>query len=195
MAPKISLSSRRIHDVALAVLRRHGTAGLSMRRVAASAGLTATAIYHHFAGKDALLESLADEAELELQRRFAAIAEGPPTDRALGMLRAYRDFAFDEPQLYELMFEMRRRGTLRFPDDFAAGRSASFDLLRSQVRAAQKEGRFRRDDELETTLALWAAVHGLIALFRAGRFGAGRASFAALFDRTLRRLYRGVATR
>jgi TetR/AcrR family transcriptional regulator, tetracycline repressor protein len=54
---------RRADIVARAIdaLDAHGLAGLSMRTLAADLGIQASALYHHFAGKQALLAAVADE--------------------------------------------------------------------------------------------------------------------------------------
>lgn len=46
---------------AIAVLDERGIDGLTMRRLAADLGVQPGALYHHFAGKDALLQAVADE--------------------------------------------------------------------------------------------------------------------------------------
>lgn len=54
---------RRTDVVARAIetLDAHGLAGLSMRTLAADLGVRASALYHHFPGKEALLAAVADE--------------------------------------------------------------------------------------------------------------------------------------
>ena len=48
-------------DRAVAVLDAHGLDDLSMRKLAADLGVQPSALYHHFASKDALLAAVADE--------------------------------------------------------------------------------------------------------------------------------------
>ena len=48
-------------DDAVKLLREEGEAGLSMRNLAARAGVSRTAAYHHFEGKHALLCAVAEE--------------------------------------------------------------------------------------------------------------------------------------
>lgn len=48
-------------DRAIAVLDEHGLDALSMRKLAADLGVQPSALYHHFANKDALLAAIADE--------------------------------------------------------------------------------------------------------------------------------------
>ena len=46
---------------ALAVLDDHGLADLTMRRLGSELGVQPSALYHHFANKQALLAAVADE--------------------------------------------------------------------------------------------------------------------------------------
>lgn len=55
-------------DRAIAVLDELGLDDLSMRRLAAELGVRPSALYHHFAGKDALLAAVADELLLRGRR-------------------------------------------------------------------------------------------------------------------------------
>ncbi len=57
---------------AIAVLDTHGLDDLSMRKLAAELGVQPSALYHHFANKDALLAAVADEL-LARGRRGAEI--------------------------------------------------------------------------------------------------------------------------
>ena len=103
---------------------------------------------------------------------------------------AYLDFALDQPQLYELMFLTSRRNLRRFPRDFAAGRSRTSEMLRRQVEECMKTGAFTADDPLETTLSIWAHAHGLVVMYRTGRFGPHADRFRPLYRRSMRRLLR-----
>ena len=48
----------RIAEAALDILEREGPEAVSMRRVAQAVGVTAMALYHHYANREALLQAL-----------------------------------------------------------------------------------------------------------------------------------------
>jgi AcrR family transcriptional regulator len=56
-----------ILDAALALLDRHGLAGLSMRRLGAALGVEAMSLYHHIPSKDALLDGLHERILVSLE--------------------------------------------------------------------------------------------------------------------------------
>lgn len=60
-----------ILDNALVLLSEHGSAGMSMRRLAQACGLQVAAIYHYFPSKDALLGAVIDE------RRYSSRLSDP----------------------------------------------------------------------------------------------------------------------
>lgn len=60
MALSKDLSRDKVVDTALAILRKHGLAALSMRQVAASLGVQPSALYWHVESKQELLAQIAD---------------------------------------------------------------------------------------------------------------------------------------
>lgn len=73
MARRPALSRDRIVDAAVRVADRGGLGRVSMRNVAAELGVEAMSLYHHLAGKDALLDAMTD-------RIFGRIALPGPDD-------------------------------------------------------------------------------------------------------------------
>lgn len=63
---RLPLTRDAILDAALALLDRHGLAGLSMRRLGAALGVEAMSLYHHIPSKDALLDGLHERILLSL---------------------------------------------------------------------------------------------------------------------------------
>jgi AcrR family transcriptional regulator len=66
--PRTPLSRRRVLDTAVALADREGLGALSMRRLAQELGVEAMSLYHHVAGKDAVLDGMIDVVfgEIEL---------------------------------------------------------------------------------------------------------------------------------
>src|SRR5262245_34546302 len=113
-----------ILDAAFAIYTSEGLSRLSMRAVARRVGLTATALYRHYKGKDALIEAVAErgfEIFGRTLRRTPLAAD--PRSRVFAILDRYRTFALRRPDLFRLMFSTPRRRLRRYPADFAAHRS------------------------------------------------------------------------
>ncbi len=182
-----------IADAAYRIYVADGLAGLSMRNVANRIGVTATALYRHFDGKDALVEAVSERGfHLFADRLLGKPVARDPRRRVLQILDHYRDFAFRQPELFRLMFATPRRRLRRFPGDFSAHRSSVFDELRLAVERGQAAGQIRRGRSLEIGLDLWAHAHGLVSLYLVGRFAEGPRSFTGLYRRSLDRFLGGL---
>lgn len=77
-----------IVEQALEVLDRHGLSDLSMRRLAADLGVQPSALYWHFANKQALLAAVADEV---LRRGAREIPDGPWPEQVTAYAHHLRD--------------------------------------------------------------------------------------------------------
>ena len=68
MTTQIPLSRQRVLDAAVALADRDGVGALSMRKLAQELGVEAMSLYHHVAGKDAILDGIVDVVfgEIEL---------------------------------------------------------------------------------------------------------------------------------
>ena len=67
-APRSPLTTERVLRAAVALADREGVGSLSMRRLARELGVEAMSLYHHVAGKPALLDGMVDQVfgEIEL---------------------------------------------------------------------------------------------------------------------------------
>jgi AcrR family transcriptional regulator len=59
-APRVPLSRERVLRAAVALADREGVSSLTMRKLAKELGVEAMSLYHHVAGKDALLDGMVD---------------------------------------------------------------------------------------------------------------------------------------
>ena len=152
-------------DAAYALLVDTGDAsGLSLRAVAARAGVAATSVYLHFADLQAIKVALA-------QRGFAAFATARDQARSgvddpavllIAGCQVYARWAVDHPQLYRLMFSADLSPT--FADPGAPNRTA-FDALVASVRRCQDAGASPAGgDPLWTATLIWTALHGQVVL-------------------------------
>ncbi|MEZ4457186.1 MAG: TetR/AcrR family transcriptional regulator [Gemmatimonadales bacterium] len=173
---------------------REGLKALTMRRVADQVGISPMAIYHHFPGKDALVDAVAGAGFGRLGASMAGAGNParPPIERIRLILRRYLDFAEAEPAVFALMFSRKNPGGVRFPEYFAEGKSPTFDLLRAAVTEGMRLGTFERGDPAEVSLAFWSLVHGLVVLRATGHLPTGKV-LRGIMDRSVDRLLAGLA--
>src|ERR1035441_1209865 len=93
---------RAVLAAARSLFGKKGYAQTSVDEIADAARVTKGAVYHHFAGKEALFRAVLAEVEVEAEARAvgAGDPEGPPIDQIVARVNAYLDAALDE--------EMRR---------------------------------------------------------------------------------------
>ena len=149
---------------ARAMLEAEGPSGLSLRKVAAAAGVSRTAPYHHFDSKDALLAALVEAGFQQATKQLReAVAEGGSIEeRTFRLGRSYIRFALDQPHLYALMYRPAMMNRERHPEAVCAA-DCAFEVLVGQVREGIETGRFAGDPHT-VSLSAWATVHGLAIL-------------------------------
>ena len=90
---------------AFALARRDGPDGVTLRRVAARAGVSEAAPYHHFADKRTLLGAAAGVGFEALDKRVVeAVAGLDPAGSLAAFAATYVAYAVDEPGAFRLMF-------------------------------------------------------------------------------------------
>ena len=177
----------RIGAAARELYLREGLDGFSLRKVAEMVGVSAPAIYRHYPSKRDLLNEIVLEG-LEVLRKYLepALHAETPLERLSRMIDGYFDFAMEQPKFFELAFLIPAHAEV--PLDLNHPKLATFRQAVEQVAACMKQGELRRDDPLQTAITLWAEAHGLVCLYRVGRFPQqNREGF--------RQLYRGAVDR
>lgn len=153
-----------ILDAARDLFVSEGYQNVSMRKIAERIEYSPTTIYLYFKDKAELLNSLCDETFAQMVATFEELqAEGgDPVDCLRKGMRAYVAFGLRYPNHYLLTF------MIPIPDketkDPEAMGFKAFAFLPMLVGDCVQEGRFRQVDVVAASQALWAAVHGLVAL-------------------------------
>jgi AcrR family transcriptional regulator len=187
----VSVTGERIAAIAHDLLLAEGSAAVTMRRVAAVAGLTPMAIYRHFPSRESLLDSVAATSFAALARTWGERDWSTDFRRQLDeALDLYLDFALGQPHLYTFLFTEQRPGARRFPDDASA--SPTLSVLADALTSGMRAGILRQDDVWELALIISATLHGLVQLHAGGRLASPEAEFRALCRTALGRVLDGV---
>jgi len=186
-------TSDRILQAARALFERAGPAAVSMRRVAEAVGVTPMAIYRHFPNREALLKRISDDSFNEIARHWSARKSGgDPIAQLVAIQMIYLDYALAHPHLFDHAFSLRRDDARRFPEDFRERRSPTLNVVHDAVVEAQQRGALREGDAWDIAMTLWAHSHGLVALYRAGRFSYDDRGFQTFYKASLGRLLDGL---
>jgi AcrR family transcriptional regulator len=174
------------------IAAREGWQAVSIRKVAEQIEYSPPTIYEHFDSKEALLVELMREGFRLLMERVRA-GDSPtaaPELRIMGVARAYWEFAWDYPELYQVMHGL---GGVPFCEQPASDGAQGAPLAEAKVvfqltmdaLDALTGGTICCDDLEAAVHVLWATLHGLVALTMAGRIDGGRAQATALVERAV----------
>jgi AcrR family transcriptional regulator len=150
---------RQILDAAVRVFARRGFHTSRVGDIAEEAGVAHGLLYHYFASKDEVLETVFRENWSELLARFEQVeASGEPADEKLRgivkiLLRTWRN----DPDLVTVMVrEVGRSAHLASQVDVIG---QGFAVIERVIAQGQAEGVFRK--ELDARLASWIVYGGL----------------------------------
>jgi AcrR family transcriptional regulator len=154
-------------SAALALIEAGEEEGVSLRTVAARAGVSSAAPYRHFQDRAALMAAVATigfERLLEaLKPARESAGEGA---ELLAMATAYLAFASKNIGLYRVMFTENHLA-IRFDEGLARSSTTAFQELEDVVGARLPATRDKGGAKLVAE-AFWAGLHGTI-LLAAGR--------------------------
>lgn len=157
-----------ILDAAQHLFVEQGFEKVSMRNIAEATHYSATAVYHYFADKNALLYALQSRAFERLAQQAEPVGEiASPVERLRALGHIYLRFASENPELFELMFLMSSPiEAVRVPGGPATWSSgqAAFDRMVQVMRYGIEQGVFAYPDAELIALVAWGQLHGLAAL-------------------------------
>lgn len=186
-------TAEKIRRAALKLFERGGADAVSMRRVADAVSITPMAIYRHFASREVLLKQLSDDSFQAIAHEWEAQARHPDVlQRLQALMIPYLDYALSHPHLFDHAFSLPRDDARRFPEDFRDRQSPTLTVVADAITEGINQGVLRAGNPWEVAMTLWAHSHGLIALYRAGRFSYDEAQFRVFYLQSLQRLIHGI---
>lgn len=186
-------TAEKICRAALKLFEHGGADAVSMRRVADAVGITPMAIYRHFPHREALLKRLSDDSFQAIAHEWQAQARHPDVlQRLQALMTPYLDYALRHPHLFDHAFSLRRDDARRFPEDFRERQSPTLTVIADTIAEGMQQNILRQADPWDVAMTLWAHSHGLIALYRAGRFSYDEAQFRTFYLQSLERVIDGI---
>ncbi len=173
-----------ILEAARDLLAEGGVAGFSMRQIADRVGVTATALYHYFDGK----QDIVNRVVLSAFERFGSYLKDAMKSHPKGSVErlhalgdAYIRFAFENDAYFRVIFSIQPKshvGLEKLPHD------GGYHLLREAVAEAIDSGAIRpakatsgNAEEADAaakahadvlSMYLWSLTHGLVTLTLCG---------------------------
>jgi AcrR family transcriptional regulator len=169
---------RELLAAAEVVLVRDGPEGLTVRAVAAEAGIAPMGVYNRLGGKDGLVDALLIKGFDRLGEALQSHMAGPPASdipgrgvpeseiagRFFACGLGYRAFALANPHFYAIMFEKAIPREHRENPQVEEHAKATFFSLVRVVELAAAAGVIAAPDPVEAAQQIWSAVHGAVSL-------------------------------
>ncbi len=151
-------------EAGLALLQEEGLQGVTLRRIAARAGVSHAAPAHHFDGLPGLLTAMAIRAHLLFTAHIdRAGGTSDPFEGLAAVCSGYLEFAGQHAGLFQLMFV--EPAVRRDDPAFMEASGGSYAVLRAACLPFAASG--EPDPEIELTV--WSLVHGYAVLELEGR--------------------------
>jgi len=188
------LNRQSVIDAARDCIVADGLDAISLRKLAATLGVTAPALYAYVDDKRDLLRSVAELEFRRLATRFEQIDDPDPVERMRQMSHAYVEQALAEPELFRTMFQFSPDlaiGTPTGAEDELA--TSVFELALSSVVEAIDSGALRRAEPITVALTIWSATHGVVDMLLMG-FPFDDATRQMLVDSVIDTVLAGLAS-
>lgn len=184
---------RNILVAARTIAAQEGWQAVTIRKVADQIEYSPPTIYEHFGSKEAILLDLLREGFVALLHALqAARARSADPEAALvAMARAYWEFAWQQPEVYQVMHGL---GGVPFCGDVAGAKGSLpepeqvFDEVLGALADFTEATGADVGDSDEAVEIIWAMSHGLIALTMSEHLDGGRERGAQLAERAMRTL-------
>lgn len=160
MAP--STLRQTVLRAAIDYIAEHGPDGLSFRQVAAAAGVSHQAPYHHFADRKGIFQAIALEGFTQLAAAMRDVDADSNGERTLALLERYVEFALDHRGHFRVMFRSELCEMESNPD-LQRVADEGFGVLVDHVQTVLGPSATLSDIRAHAT-AMWSLAHGLATL-------------------------------
>jgi len=170
---KRNVSPESILAVTRRIIEEQGLSGAQARPIAEAAGCSVGTLYNVFDSLDTLILRVNAETMSELCMQVRQVldrslrAAPAPVEHIVALAGAYLDFAQANTLRWSAVFEFRRASHAQMPAWYDEQIVGLFALVEESI--AGLPGLKDEAQRAETARALWASIHGMVAMAFAGR--------------------------
>ncbi len=177
-----------ILNAALGIARAEGWGAVTVRRVAECIEYTPPIIYEYFANKGALLEELQEQgfALLEARVQGAGAAETDARECLLKTGDAYVCFAYEQPELYQLMHGWDSVDVSL--DKTLPWATRGSDIVQDRLEEWATAQKIALPDPAAAVETAWGLLHGLVSVEMLGRISGGKERVRQLASQAMKDL-------
>jgi AcrR family transcriptional regulator len=154
-----------ILNAALQIVKEEGWQALSMRKIADVIEYTAPIIYEYFSNKDAILLELTRKGFLILSKNLkeAKSKHDLPAKQLEAMWLAYWNFAFENKELYQVMFGVTTNCSCALVSTLPES-ELPWELFTEVIGELMHIEDLDSDEICKKYYTLWSVVHGLVSI-------------------------------
>lgn len=139
----------------------------TIRNIANAIDYSIGTVYIYFKDKNAILHALHSQCFNELGGQMRVLYNViDPMERLKAMGKVYIQYAMDNPDKYDLMFNLK--APMEFLNDIQAKEwdegAAAFDVLLTTVKEGIKAGHFKGHNPEPLSYLIWGCMHGMCSL-------------------------------
>ena len=158
-------------NAAMKLIETNELDSMSLRRLAKDVGVTPSAVYNHFADKDALMIAIKIRLYEDINRYFdlKCDSNADPEQRLLEMCYAYFHFSREYPSQFHFIFSSTLPLEWSTPEFvevscycLVKARKAVYGIFEKYQVSCKEE------DVVNTTLLVWSQLHGIVMLRNSG---------------------------
>ncbi|MEH6450470.1 MAG: TetR/AcrR family transcriptional regulator [Oleispira sp.] len=171
-----------------------GYKGLSMRKIAQKANISATAIYRHFSNKEELFHHVVKKGfSTYTEYLIPAENEATPELRLKKTMGNALEFVLDHPRYFELIFiKSETKDELAQFSDLRADSKISFNLYTARITECMESGYLKEDNAGELSALLLSAYIGFFSLYTSGLLPRSPKEITTMYWRSIERLLNGL---
>jgi AcrR family transcriptional regulator len=139
----------------------------TIRKIASEIEYSVGTVYVYYKDKNDILYDLHKQGFMQLGSEMKVLFNvSDPMERLKALGRVYLKFAIENPDMYDLMFNMK--APMDFLDsvckeDWNEGKG-TFDVLKATVNQCIEKGHFKGHQLDPLSFAIWSVVHGMASL-------------------------------
>ncbi|MGH9122572.1 MAG: TetR/AcrR family transcriptional regulator [Acidimicrobiales bacterium] len=145
------------------LLESSGPDALTVRRVAAEAGVAPMGVYNRFNGKAGMVDRLFINGFDRLGASVRGVSSADPLEALAECCRRYREFALRTPATYAVMFDKAVAGYRPSEEAVRHAYECFYGLVAHVERAKVALG-LSGIDPVDAAQQIWAACHGQVSL-------------------------------
>lgn len=148
-------------EAGIKIVDKEGMMALSLRKAAASCGVSHAAPYNHFKTKEELLEAMQEHITDQFAQRLQETVENHTgqTDVLMELGCAYLRFFMANPHYYSFIFG--QLGVSCDFDELDNNHYPPFHIFKAAAVEKFKSENLPDSDYMKSILAMWSVVHGL----------------------------------